>query len=134
MQNHCNGIDLLDFFRGVRPWGQWYRFVAELPPHGKFKSAQANDPELARRVMDAPKKKSGQQVHPTLEGYDLPTRVTIGVFNMLKVLDSHLLAVNGNKVSPPQMWEIPKTALEREISYRKHVQVDKALAQLGVKT
>ena len=123
-------MDLLDFFRGKRPWGQFYRLVKNLPAHGKFKAAQANDPELARAVLDAPA--DGSQGFPTLEGYDLQTRIAIAQFNILKILDWHLLRVNGNKVPQPQMWELPQTAVEREQSYRRKLQIDRALALLGV--
>jgi hypothetical protein len=123
-------VDLLDFFRGVRPWGQFYRLVKGLPADGKFKAAQANDPELARALLDSPA--DGKQGFPTLEGYDLQTRIAIAQFNMLKILDWHLLRVNGNKVPQPQMWELPQTAVEREQSYRRKLQIDRALALLGV--
>lgn len=122
-------MDLLDFFRGVRPWGQFYRFVKHLPTEGKFKAAQAADPELAKVLADQP---VGEPGSPTLEGYDLPTKLLVANFNMLKILDWHLLRVNGNKVPSPDLWPIPKTALERELSYRKKLVVESVLAELGV--
>lgn len=122
-------MDLLDFFRGVRPWAQFYRLVKHLPPEGKFKSAQAADPELAKAMADQPKLKPEL---PTLEGYSTEVRLQIAVFNMLKILDWHLLRVNGNKVPQPALWPVPMTALERELSYRKKLVVDKVLAELGV--
>ncbi|MFC8182399.1 hypothetical protein ACFULT_26305 [Rhodococcus sp. NPDC057297] len=124
-------MDLLDFFRGRRPWGQFYRFVKHLPQDGKFKAAQAADPELARAIADSPKK--DRPPLPTTEGYDLPTRVQIATFNMLKVLDWHLLRVNGNKTPRPQLWTVPATALDRELSFRSKTTVDRVLAELGVK-
>lgn len=123
-------VDLLDFFRGVRPWGQFYRFTKNLPPESKFKAAQAADPELAKVMADQPQASSGMA---SLEGYDLQTKVLIANFNMIKILDWHLLRVNGNKVPSPDLWPIPKTALERELSYRKKLVVDSVLADLGVK-
>lgn len=68
----------------------------------------------------------------SLEGYDLQTKVLIANFNMIKILDWHLLRVNGNKVPSPDLWPIPKTALERELSHRKKLVVDSVLAELGV--
>lgn len=123
------GIDLLDFFRGVRPWSQFYRFTKHLPSDSKFKAAQAADPELARALANQSEPSVGQ---PTIEGYDLQTRLLVANFNMMKILDWHLLRVNGNKVPSPELWSIPKTALERELSYRKKLVVDSVLADLGV--
>lgn len=128
MQSFRN-VDLLDFFRGVRPWGQYYRFVKHLPSEGKFKAAQAADPELAKAMADAPEKAPAAA---TLEGYSIEVRLLVAIFNMLKVQDWHLLRVNGNKVPQPQMWPIPQSALERELSYRKKLVVDRVLADLGV--
>jgi len=123
-------VDLLDFFRGVRPWGQFYRLLKRLPADGAFKAAQAADPDLAKVMADQPETKSTG--HPTLEGYDLQTKLMVALFNMLKILDWHLLRVNGNKVPQPELWPIPKTALERERAYRKKLVVDSVLAELGV--
>lgn len=69
---------------------------------------------------------------PTLEGYDLNTRLLVAVFNMLKLMDWHLLRVNGNKAPQPSLWPIPETAYEREMAKRKQRQVDLALTALGV--
>lgn len=123
-------MDLLDFFRGARPWGQYYRMVKHLPSEGKFKAAQAADPQLAKVMADHPATESGM---PTLEGYSTEVRLLVAIFNMLKVHDWHLLRVNGNKVPQPALWQIPASALERELSYRKKLTVDKVLADLGVK-
>lgn len=122
-------VDLLDFFRGVRPWAQYYRMVKHLPSEGKFKAAQAADPELAKAMAEQPERESPL---PTLEGYSTEVRLQVAIFNMLKVLDWHLLRVNGNKAPAPQLWPIPSSALERELSYRKKLVVDKVLADLGV--
>lgn len=124
------GVDLLDFFRGVRPWGQFYRFVKHLPGDGKFKAKQAADPELAKAMADQTQSESPL---PTVEGYDLHTKLLVAVFNMLKILDWHLLRVNGNKVPQPELWPLPKTAFERELSHRSKLRVDSVLAELGVK-
>lgn len=69
---------------------------------------------------------------PTLEGYDLNTRLLVAVFNMLKLMDWHLLRVNGNKTPQPSLWPIPETAYEREMARQKQRQVDLALTALGV--
>lgn len=103
--------------------------MKNLPSDGKFKSAQAADPDLAKVLADQPMSAGG---HPSLEGYDLQTRLLVANFNMMKILDWHLLRVNGNKVPSPDLWPIPKTALELELSYRKKLVVDSVLADLGV--
>lgn len=81
-------------------------------------------------MADRPKTVAPQ---PTIEGYSLEVRATVGLFNMIKILDWHLLRVNGNKAPRPQLWTIPATALEREMSLRSKTVVDRVLAELGVK-
>lgn len=50
------GADLLDYFRGARPWAQLDRYVRRLPSWSETKRAMADDDELQRyREEHAPK-------------------------------------------------------------------------------
>jgi len=43
-------IDLVDYASGERAWTEFYEFVQELPPWGKFKSALALDMDFAKEM------------------------------------------------------------------------------------
>lgn len=61
MQVHCNGVELLSYFTGARPWRQLYSFLEMMPAWGRYKSALAMDHDYARRICDAEEKGEG---HP----------------------------------------------------------------------
>ncbi|ALE77671.1 hypothetical protein WY02_03520 [Pseudonocardia sp. AL041005-10] len=47
------GIDLLDFFRGARPWTQLARMLPRLPEGSRYRAALLDDEDLARARIEA---------------------------------------------------------------------------------
>jgi hypothetical protein len=98
-------IDLLDFFRGLRPWSQLYRFVDNLPPWGLYKSQLVMDEEWARMICD--QEEAGQD-HPPAEA--LPPDELMSPFGYTPVvgrLDLLLDRVQG--VEAAVVWSVSRT-------------------------
>jgi hypothetical protein len=45
-------VDLLDFFRDVRPWGQFWRLLSQLGSDSRYAKAQVDDPEVAMMLAE----------------------------------------------------------------------------------
>lgn len=124
-------IDIYDYFRGVRPWTELFRFLKRLPPWSEYKSAQAMDPELAQYWADQYNPDDTTAPVLTPAGFTPELRELRDVVNHLKKLTATLLAVNGNKVGRLDLKPYPTTALELELRRRDDVEVDEHLARLG---
>jgi hypothetical protein len=55
-------VDLLDFFRDVRPWGQFWRLLSQLGSDSRYAKAQIDDPEVAQMLAEEEneKRKAGE--------------------------------------------------------------------------
>lgn len=85
LQAHCNGIDLLDFFRKKISVRKLIMLIRHLP----------SDSALASRGI-AGDGRWGTNDH-----------LQAAILDTLAVLDHHLLAVNGNKFPAPKPVERP---------------------------
>jgi hypothetical protein len=62
-------MDLLDYFRGVYPWGKLYRLLDQLPKWSRYKLALADDDELAD-LAHAAAGDGGRGGRPRLSDWD----------------------------------------------------------------
>lgn len=125
---------MLDYFRGVKPWRQLLQIVHNLPADSHFQSALAMDEDRAQRLLelygdadDAPKPKP---VAPL--GYTLEAMLLLRVIDMLKVVSASIAALGGGKPKHIEPEPRPTTAFELAKARRDRVEVDDALARMGV--
>lgn len=67
------GVDLLDFFRGVHPWGKLSRLTVRLPWYSNYKRALEDDEEFWREYyaqVDDPQELSQTADRPSMAGWD----------------------------------------------------------------
>ena len=68
------GVDLLDFFRGVHPWGKLHRLMLRLPWYSEYKRALEDDAEFWEnyyaRVEDPAELEGDPGAPPSLAAWD----------------------------------------------------------------
>ncbi|MFF4027009.1 hypothetical protein ACFYY5_29590 [Nocardia elegans] len=127
------GVDLLDFFRGRRPWQQLYRFLKRLPQHGWYQAAIAMDEEIGWERAQQPQP-DGAVEPPTPHGYTLTHYLLLRSIDLQKELLRILPAVFGGKLGPPLPPEPrPQTAEQRIRHKREQIETYDAIRALGVK-
>ncbi|WP_280465239.1 hypothetical protein [Nocardia brasiliensis] len=104
-------MDLLDYFRGIRPWRQLYRFLKQLPMDSHYQSAVAMNPEIGAQL--AKQKRPEKFDPPTPQGYTLPILLQLKMIDLVKELMRLIPAVFSGKVPPPMKPEPrPMTAAD----------------------
>lgn len=121
LQVHANGVQLLDYFTGRRPWRQLYDFINRLPAWGEYKSQLAMDEEYARILLD--KEEEGEETPPGLEsdrtphGYtDIVSRLELIADRVMAVRSAIYASMDQKNHKEPE-WErmpTPITAVDRE--------------------
>lgn len=94
-------MDLLDYFRGRRPWRQLLRFLRGMPAHSHYMAALADDEATARRIAAA----RGRPAPMTMAGYD-------PMIARLDTVIDVLVAAHSTGSTPPRMPR-PVTAMDR---------------------
>lgn len=113
-----NGVDARDFFRGLRPWDQFYNYVETLAltEGTQFWAAQLEDErfddELAGKLEE--KKRKREPDRPPLVGYN---RLIAAVDELTDHIHS-LRAESGRWASPPRQRAKPWFPADR-IEQRK---------------
>jgi hypothetical protein len=95
------GVDLLEYFRGRRPWRQLLRFLGRMPAHSHYMAALADDEATARRAAAA----RSRPAPMTMAGYD-------PLVSRLDTVIDVLVAAHSTGSRPPRMPR-PVTALDR---------------------
>lgn len=126
-----SGLDLLDYFRGDRPWGQLVRIVAGLPDCGKFKSAMAMDEDLAAVLADMPDPE-GEPPPLSPHGYGLLERLVLRQNDLIKQLIHVTIGAAGGKPGAFQPEPRPSTAIERARAAKDTTAMRGILADLGI--
>lgn len=107
------GLDLLDWFRGVRPWSKLYRLIDRLPRDSRYKAALAMDPEYARvaarRMADA-----GVAEEPAMTPLGWSREVELLTSLLEAILHVRSAVVGGYAKNPPKVKPLPRprTALQ----------------------
>ncbi|QDF15389.1 tail assembly chaperone [Gordonia phage Mollymur] len=120
-------LDLLDFFRGELPWPKLYRLLRKLPPGSRYKSALAQNMELAQLLLDMEDKESEdkwaadlladdeeekpeEELSPTSAiGHTAEVELLMKIADWLQTLNSTLIGVNMPKGKrPPRVRPHPR--------------------------
>lgn len=105
------GWDLLDWFRGDRPWSQLLRLVHRLPNHSSYKAAILDDDEFARQSVQAGMKDSGRK---TMLGFTPEVAALMDLTGWVKNLYGLTHAVNSDGKYPDlPATAYPETAFDR---------------------
>jgi hypothetical protein len=115
------GWDLLDYFRGVRPWTQLLRIADRLPPHSRFKHAVADDDELQRWREDRFKGRVPPARPPRLSEWTVFDDIMTTLNDGFSLLRHTIVSVNAEKGKRPPAWKPtrrPKSAADRAESRR----------------
>lgn len=118
------GVDLLDFFRGVRPWRQLRRLLSQLMEHQEshFVAAQKTDPDLVanlaeRLAQDKANGKRRKPWRPRAVGWSQDTELIARLLDrtgeLLSVMADQPVPNGKRKNKPPKPFPRPETAHEK---------------------
>lgn len=125
------GWDLLDWFRGERPWSQLLRFINRLPNHSHYKSAILDDDEVARQTVQSGMKAQNRK---TMLGFTPEVSALLDLTSWVKNLYGLTHAVNADGKYPDlPATPYPETAFDRlrkvDFMARHHRRVQMLLPQ-----
>lgn len=110
-------IDLLDFFRGRRPWQQLARMLPRLPEGSRYRAALLDDDELALERLEA---ESGDDqpkpTRPPLVGETQDRALLRQVVSFLRRIEHGVYnaqAPRNKRTRPPEPLKGPETAEDR---------------------
>lgn len=105
-------IDILDYFRGARPWSQMRRLIAQLPAHSRYKAAIHDDDDFARIVLA--QRGDKEPGAPTMAGYTPVVQAVHDLTDWVKSLYALTVAVHTNGSAPKlPPTPRPRTAFDR---------------------
>ncbi|GAA4845476.1 hypothetical protein GCM10023201_40910 [Actinomycetospora corticicola] len=113
------GSDLLDWFRGRRPWPQLLRLMQRLPPESHYKAALLDDEELAEERIAAEQadgERRSSKSKPPLVGETQERALLRSIAGALPRIEHAVYAVNapkGKAGRPPTGLPSPETAEDR---------------------
>lgn len=113
-------MELVQFFRGERPWSQLLRLLDGLPPSSRYVIAKRNDPVVALEVAraDRDRRATGQgRYRPPAVGWDthadLLARVVDRLGEVAALLADMPIRGKQRKAKPPPPVPRPLTAIEK---------------------
>lgn len=110
------GADLLDWFRGHRPWQQLARLLARLPEGSRYRAAILDDEDLAEQRIAQGLERPTDRSLPPLEGETQDRMLLRAVVSALLRVEHAVFAVNAKKGKagkPPRPLPGPQTAEDR---------------------
>lgn len=129
------GHDVLDWFRGRRPWPQLLRLVQHLPPESHYKAALLDDEELATERIEAEERGElappSRKSRPSLVGESQERALLRAIASALPRIEHAVFAVNapkGKAGRPPSGLPSPETAEDRVRSQRGDADVEELIA------
>jgi hypothetical protein len=107
-------MDLLDWFRGRRPWPQLLRLIEQLPRHSHYKAALVNDPDMAARIVEQ-RAKSPTKARPPVTDWSPEVDMLAHVADAVRSLVSLTIKVNSKGGNGPDAKPVtrPRTAVDR---------------------
>lgn len=139
---HYLGLDLLDFFRGIHPWGKLFRITSRLPWHSQFRKAVESDVEGAEEWASSLKLEDIDRLmettrEPSLFEWDERRELAADIVDAMNFNTIMMIAVNTKKKSKrPKFKPVPrpKTARQKALAARKRVlekqEADEIIAQM----
>lgn len=127
------GWDLLDFFRGRRPWGQLERILNHLPRYSLYKAAVDDDEEFAELAAQLLHGGSQQSSKVPLVRYDEVVVRLDNVYDVLNAINETLIAVNSKRksaVQHPNRAPRPETASQRLKARRRRERLDQLVQHM----
>jgi hypothetical protein len=112
---YTGGHDLLDWFRGDRPWPQLLRLLERLPEGSRYVAAILDDEELARARIEAGVEPPAPRSTPSLLGETAERMLLRAVLSGLMRVEHAVFAAQvGKKAGPrPRPLPGPSTAEDR---------------------
>lgn len=109
------GHDLLDWFRGRRPWPQLLRLVDRLADGSRYRAALLADEDLARERIESGAEPPDGKHAPPLIGETQDRMLLRAAVSVLLRLEHATYAVHAGKKAgrPPQPLRGPETAEDR---------------------
>lgn len=110
------GHDLLDWFRGYRPWQQLARLLARLPEGSRYMAAVLDDEDLAAERISSGVERPAGRKRPALLGETQDRMLRRATVSALMRVEHAVYAVNapkGKAGRPPRPLPGPDTAEDR---------------------
>lgn len=130
---HPLGLDLLDFIRGVHPWGKLLRIADQLPRSSRYQAALADDDEMVERYLAEvgterdELEREGKIHRPrTMADWDGTTGLLADVLDAVNELHASFGAANSKSGNRPRVNRYPRpvVALDRARNRRDLAQAD----------
>jgi hypothetical protein len=116
-------VELLDYFRGLRPWPQLARYLRQLQqtPTSRYVVAQQDDDELAlvaaRMRRDNAQSAAPVRYRPPATAWGIGEELWAKIFDRLGEIEALLsdlpIAGKKRKAKPPKRYPRPETAVDR---------------------
>lgn len=119
-----NGLDLLDFFRDERPWGQFWRLLDQLGRDSRYRAAQLDDPDVAELLAG---EDGGDKWSPMPADFTLMHELVAEVRDLMAdavVILGRGLPSNGKREFVDR-FPRPDTELARALENREKTKVEK---------
>ncbi|MCA1191613.1 hypothetical protein [Saccharopolyspora sp. 6V] len=116
------GWDLLDWFRGSRPWPQLQRLAERLPQDSHYKAALAQDDDRAELLASLVGDEETAPGSPPLEGYSAVAQRLDRIGDLITMLAEIELNRGRRKGAPPTKLDRaprPETAADRAKAARR---------------
>jgi hypothetical protein len=110
------GHDLLDWFRGLRPWPQLARVLDHLPEGSRYRAAILDDEDLALERIEAGIEPPTSTATPPLEGETQDRMLLRALVSTAQRIEHATYAVHAKKGAagrPPRPLRGPQTAEDR---------------------
>lgn len=123
------GLDLLDWFRGVYPWGKLDRLLAQLPQGSAYWAARADDDEVAELyVAEHPERDTKPQRPPLNEQTRTNQLLAAAVDAVSTLVAQQATQMSGNTVKPAYLPS-PQTAVDRAYKRAESAELDSLVAE-----
>jgi hypothetical protein len=99
-------VDLLDWFRGRRPWAQLERLIDGLPAHSRYVAALLDDPDVAADLAEVPTAPRPM----SLVGFDPVVARLTDLIDAVNANTAATIAAAG--VDPPTIDPMPRPETE----------------------
>lgn len=116
---HGRGVDLLDFIRGVHPWGKLLRLAGQLPASSRYQAALADDDDAVREYLSVVGEDHDERVRSgeiprrprTMAGWSEELAGIADMVDAVNQLHATLSQVNSKSGTRPKVARYPRPVL-----------------------